>query len=141
MTGVLLTSAGWALVAEEEAKREAARPAASRKAAAKTPAAAKAAATKDAVEDAVERVGRDGRRRTLPAKAAAGRIPAPKTDDDEVAQLIGDLLNFTFTFSQKITAWGKSGHDCGEEARDALMFTIHQCADEILRLAQAIDGR
>jgi phage N-6-adenine-methyltransferase len=84
-----------------------------------------------------QRVGRDGRRRTLPPKAAA----APKTDDKEVAQLIGDLLDFTFNFSQKITAWRESGHDCGREPGDALMFTIHQCADEVLRLAQAIDGR
>jgi hypothetical protein len=84
-----------------------------------------------------ERVGRDGRRRKLPAKAA----DAPKTDDKEVAQLIGDLLDFTFNYSQKITAWRESGQDCDREPRDALMFTIHQCADEVLRLAQAIDGR
>jgi hypothetical protein len=100
------------------------------------------AGRESAVDSAVEgRVGRDGRRRKVPAKAALSRGSAPKTDDDEVAQFIGDLLDFTFNFSQRITAWREGGPDCGQEPRDALMHTIHQCADEVLRLAQAIDGR
>jgi hypothetical protein len=98
----------------------------------------KAAGAELSVELSVaERVGRDGSRRKLPA--AKGE--ASKTDDAKVAQLIGDLLEFTFNYCQQITAWRESGPDCGPEPRDALMHTIHQCADEVLRLAQAIDGR
>lgn len=59
----------------------------------------------------------------------------------EANDFIRELLEFTADYSARLTAWHEANPDMDSEDKSAMMRTIHQCADTVLGLAQAIDGR
>lgn len=59
----------------------------------------------------------------------------------EINGFIRNISEWTTTYSAKLQAWRAQHPKLPQDGRAALVRTLHQCADEVLRLAQAIDGR
>lgn len=89
---------------------------------------------------AAARTGRDGKNYPAQRQQRTVRDRA-QVDTEEVNDFIRELLEFTTDYSNRIKAWHKANSNLASDDKKALMRTIHQCADMVLGLAQAIDGR
>jgi hypothetical protein len=70
-------------------------------------------------------------------KRARGRDTQPR--QIEANDFIRELLDFTLDYTERVKQWKKE-HDLEEDARIAFENAVHQCAEEVLRLANAVDG-
>jgi DNA-binding Lrp family transcriptional regulator len=83
----------------------------------------------------VGRLGLDGKVRKLPKLKT--KVVAPEAANEKIKAFVREIVNLMFRMSQ----FKNSGQMPSDEMRKGLVSNLYQCAEEIMRLAQAIDGR
>jgi hypothetical protein len=87
---------------------------------------------------AIRVVGRDGK--SYPVKIEPKKRPTHDIDV-QVNKFIHEAGEFMSDFSERVLAWHKENKDkLDDEIREALVFSIHQCANYLADTAQRVAG-